>query len=292
MRRERIGELGGRASGDGANSNAYASTDGDVTRRQEVDATGILTGTIGAARTLTFDRPDKRNAFTSDMYAALTAALAEAQNDAAIRVVLLQGAGGSFAAGNDLRDFLDAPPSGEHSPVVRFLYALVAFDKPHVAAVEGPAIGIGCTMLLHCDLVYAAEESRFQLPFVNLGLCPEAASSYLLPRLAGLQRASELQLLGEPFDAHRARDAGIVNEVLPHEVVRDRALERARALAARPPAAVKCTRDRIRTGLRERLEEVLGTEIDIFSRRLVSLEAKEAFQAFVEKRPPDFEGLE
>ena len=253
---------------------------------------GILIGTHGAVRTLTFDRPDKRNAFTTDMYVALTAALEDAQSDAAIRVVLLQGSGGSYTAGNDLHDFLEAPPSGEHSPVVRFLYALVAFDKPLVAAVEGPAVGIGCTMLLHCDLVYAAEESRFQLPFVNLGLCPEAASSYLLPRVAGLQRASELLLLGEPFDAMRAREAGIVNEVLPHEVVRDRALERARALAARPPAAVKCTRDLIRAGLRERLDEVLGTEIEIFARRLVSPEAKEAFQAFVEKRPPQFEGLE
>lgn len=252
---------------------------------------GIQVGTEGAVRTITFDRPEKRNAFTSEMYADLTDALEAADRDDAVRVVLLQGAGGAFTAGNDLHDFLEAPPSGEHSPVVRFLYALVAFDKPLVAAVEGPAVGVGCTMLLHCDLVYASEDCRFQLPFVNLGLCPEAASSYLLPRVAGLQRASELLLLGEPFDALRAREAGIVNEVLPHEVVRDRALERARSLAARPPAAVKCTRDLLRTGLRERLEEVLGAEIQVFAGRLVSPEAKEAFQAFVEKRPPDFEGL-
>jgi enoyl-CoA hydratase/carnithine racemase len=252
---------------------------------------GIAVGTHGAVRTLTFDRPEKRNAFTADMYEQLVAALEEAAGDENVRVVLLEGAGGSFTAGNDLHDFLEAPPSGEHSPVVRFLYALIGFDKPMVAAVEGPAVGIGCTMLLHCDLVYASEDARFQLPFVNLGLCPEAASSYLLPRVAGLQRASELLLLGEPFDALRARDAGIVNEVLPHEVVRDRALERARALAARPPAAVRGTRDLIRAGLRDRLEDVLGTEIELFARRLVSPEAKEAFSAFVEKRPPDFSNL-
>ena len=252
----------------------------------------IQVGTHGAVRLLTFDRPEKRNAFTGAMYEALTAALQEAADDAAVHVVLLQGAGGAFTAGNDLHDFLEAPPSGEHSPVVRFLYALASFDKPLVAAVEGPAVGIGCTMLLHCDLVFASEDTRFQLPFVNLGLCPEAGSSFLLPRVAGLQRASELLLLGEPFDALRAREAGIVNEVLPHEVVRDRALERARALAARPQAALKCTRDLIRAGLRERLEEVLGAEIQTFSRRLVSAEAKEAFQAFLEKRPPDFSQCE
>ncbi len=248
---------------------------------------GILIADHGAVRALTFDRPEKLNAFTADMYSALTAALHDANHDDGVRVIVLQGAGGAFTAGNDLRDFLDAPPSGEHSPAVRFLYGLVACDKPLVAAVEGPAVGIGCTMLLHCDLVYASEDARFQLPFVNLGLSPEAASSYLLPRVAGLQRASELLLLGEPFSAHRAREAGIVNEVLPHEAVRDRALERAAALAARPAAAVAATRELLRASLRETLEDVLGTEIEVFAGRLASPEAKEAFRLFIESHASD-----
>src|SRR5579859_2852641 len=158
-------------------------------------------------------RPQRKNALTLAMYAAMTEALEAAGRDDAVRAVLIRGEGGSFTSGNDLGDFMQSPPTDENSPVLRFLAKLSAFDKPLVAAVEGHAIGIGTTMLLHCDLVYAAPSARFQLPFVNLALVPEAASSFLLPRLAGHVHAAELLFFGEPFDAATARDLGIVNAV-------------------------------------------------------------------------------
>jgi len=248
----------------------------------------IGAATDGAVRVLTIDRPEKKNAFTGAMYAALTDELVAADADPAVRAIVLQGAGGAFTAGNDLQDFLASPPSGDDSPVVRFLCTLPRLATPLVAGVEGPAVGVGCTLLLHCDLVYASEDARFALPFVNLGLCPEAASSLLLPRLAGLQRASELLLLGEPFDAARAHEVGIVNEVLPRGAVQARARERARALASRPPAALRATRALVRAGLQQAVEDRLRAELRVFAERLSSPEAREAFTAFLEKRPPDF----
>ncbi|HLT36327.1 MAG TPA: enoyl-CoA hydratase, partial [Enhygromyxa sp.] len=188
--------------------------------------------------TISFNRPRKKNALTVAMYEAIVAGFEAARSRADVRVILLRGSDGVFTAGNDLADFMQAPPTGPDSPVARLLRSLVACEKPMVAAVQGVAIGIGVTMLLHCDLVYAGEGARFQLPFVNLGLCPEAGSSYLLPRLMGHQRAAELVLLGEPFSARVAHECGLVNQVLADEAVIDRAKQIAGILAKKPPNAV------------------------------------------------------
>ncbi|MGZ5662668.1 MAG: enoyl-CoA hydratase-related protein, partial [Usitatibacter sp.] len=175
----------------------------------------ILTGRDGPILDIEFNRPQKKNAFTSDMYEALAAALGEAERDDSVRVVVFHGAAGIFTAGNDIEDFAKRPPQGEDSPVFRFLEAASRAPKPLVAAVDGPAVGIGTTLLLHCDLVYAGEDARFRLPFASLGLVPEFASSYLLPLVAGYQRAAELLLLGEAFDAQKAYAAGFVTKVVP-----------------------------------------------------------------------------
>lgn len=233
-------------------------------------------------------RPEKKNALTLAMYDALREALERAEADADVRVVLLHGTPEAFTAGNDLADFVLNPPRDEDSPVFRFLRALVAAEKPIVAAVAGPAVGIGTTALLHCDLVYAAPDARFALPFVNLGLCPEAASSYLLPLAVGLPRASAWLLLGEPFSAEEALRAGLITEVVPANELLAHATERAEALAAKPPASVRLTKRLLRTAHAEAVGRALETEAAAFRERLRSEEAAEAFQAFFEKRPPDF----
>jgi enoyl-CoA hydratase/carnithine racemase len=233
--------------------------------------------------TLTFNRPEKKNAFTHEMYAAAADTLHQADGNAEVRVVLLTGAGGTFTAGNDIGDFLEHPPTGEDSAVFRYLRTLSRFTKPVVAAVTGPAVGIGTTMLLHCDYVLAGEKARFHLPFVNLGLCAEGASSVLLPRVAGLALASELLLLGEPFDAATALRAGIINKVVPDASLADAAMERARALASRPLEALKVTKRLVREPLRAEVEAALKREGAEFVQRLQSDEAKEAFMAFMSR---------
>jgi len=235
---------------------------------------------------LTLDRPEKKNALTRAMYARLADALAEAAEDADVRAVVLSGRDGVFTGGNDLMDFVQEPPTGPESPVFRFLHGAVAFPKPLVAAIAGPAIGIGTTILLHCDLAYAAPDARFKMPFVDLGLVPEAASSLLLPRLAGRARASELLLFGEAFSAETAREVGLVNEVVADPVAR--ALERARALAQKPPEAVRQTKALLRHDAADATGEALAREGALFVERLASPEAQEAFTAFFEKRAPDF----
>lgn len=238
--------------------------------------------------TLTFNRPKKKNAFTIAMYAALADAIAAARERSDIRVVLLRGSDGVFTAGNDLMDFMRAPPTGPESPVARFLQQLFDCEKPVVAAVCGPAIGIGVTMLLHCDLVYAGESARFHMPFVNLALCPEAGSSFLLPRLMGYQRAAELILLGEPFSAQHAHDYGFVNQVLADAAVVDRASSIAASLAKKPPAALRASKRLMRAGYRDKLDAAVAAEYVVFAEALRSPEAAEAFQAFFAKRAPDF----
>lgn len=228
-------------------------------------------------------RTDKKNALDIEMYDAIRVALEEAASDAEVRVVLLAGADGMFTAGNDIADFLNNPPTGEDSPVFRFLDALMGFEKPIVAAVDGIAVGVGTTMLLHCDLVVASERARFRLPFVNLGLVPEAASSYLLPRLAGVQRALELFLLGEFFDARAAREAGLVNAVVPPESVESEALEFAGAIANKPPEAVRLTKKLVRGPIAGEVRAASNREAEIFFERLRSPEAREAFGAFMKK---------
>jgi enoyl-CoA hydratase/carnithine racemase len=237
---------------------------------------------------ITIERPEKMNALSPAMYDALAEAIAHAEGDPDIRVILLQGGGGCFTSGNDLNDFVDSPPAGEESPVFRFLRAISTAEKPIVAAVSGPAVGIGTTMLLHCDLVYAGEGARFELPFVNLELCPEAACSLLLPQLVGHQRAAELLLLGEPFGAERAREIGLVNVVFPDGELPQQALGLARKLAQRPPASVRLTKALLKKGSQRAVAETMVEEGRHFLQRLSSPEAKEAFAAFFERRRPDF----
>jgi len=234
------------------------------------------------------NRPAKKNALTAGMYRALADALREADRDSEVRAVLVHGVAGAFTAGNDLQDFLANPPRDDSSPAFAFLHALMQVEKPLVAAVNGVAIGIGTTLLLHCDLVYAAEDATFAMPFVNLGLCPEAASSFLLPALAGYQRAAELLLLGEPFDAAKAREVGIVTEVVPPDLVLATAEQAARKLAEKPPASVRLTKRLLKAQTRGMMEAALAQELGEFRERLVSPEAREAFAAFLEKRTPDF----
>ncbi len=248
----------------------------------------LFTATTGSVRTVTFNRPRKKNAFTLDMYRRLADALEHAAAEPAVRVVVLTGAGDCFTGGNDVEDFLNLPDLDHDPPTFRFLRVLAGFPKPLVAAVNGAAVGIGATMLLHCDLVFAASSAVLWMPFTHLALSPEAASSVLLPRLVGLQRAAELLLLGEPFDARRAHKVGIVNEVLPPERLLERVAERAAALAALPPASVRAAKELMREGLRREVEEAMEREAQAFRERLVSPEAREALTAFLEKRAPDF----
>ena len=248
----------------------------------------VLTAREGALQRIQINRPEKKNALTADMYAAIAQAIMAADADAGVRVVLIHGAGDAFTAGNDLQDFLANAPRYADAPVFRFLNAISHVEKPMVAAVSGVAVGVGTTMLLHCDLVYAAEGTKFALPFVNLGLCPEAASSFLLPAIVGYQRAAELLLLGEPFDAAQAHEIGIVTEVVPAENLMMRAGDAAKRLAEKPAASVRVTKQLMKRAWMPAIDAALAEEIRNFGERLGSPEAKEAFSAFLEKRKPDF----
>jgi len=248
----------------------------------------ILTETEGGVLRMTFNRADKKNAITAAMYQALAHALRHAERDNAVRVALIHGAPDVFTAGNDLQDFLASPPRTADAPVFQFLRAVHEFPKPLLAAVSGLAVGIGTTMLLHCDLVYCAPGTRFSLPFVNLGLCPEAGSSFLLPRLAGYQKAAELLMLGEPFAAETAKEIGLVNAIVPTEALVATSMATARKLAAKPAASLRETKMLMKQGLHEAVKLAMGDESEAFRERLESPEAKEAFTAFLEKRQPDF----
>ena len=241
--------------------------------------------------TLTFHRVDKKNAFTQAMYSQLAQALTDAAADAATRVVLLQGDATVFSAGNDIGDFLNHPPSNEEAPVFRFLRALASFPKPLVAAVCGPAVGIGTTMLLHCDLVYAGDNAAFALPFVNLGLCPEAGSSLLLAQTLGYHRAAEALLLGEPFLAEAALEVGLVNRVVPPTECNSVAQAQARKLAAKPLASLIATKRLMKQPQHQRVLDTISEEAKVFAQMLQEPAAREAFGAFMEKRRPDFSQL-
>jgi enoyl-CoA hydratase/carnithine racemase len=241
--------------------------------------------------TLTFNRSERRNALTVAMYQETVRLLAAAEADDSVRVIAFTGAGGSFTSGNDLSDFLGTPPAGPESPVFQLLTALVDARKPLIAVVPGHAIGIGVTMLLHCDLVYASADAKFQLPFVNLGLCPEGASSLLMPRLMGQARAAELLLFGEPFAAKQAEAVGLVNRVLPPAELVAFATERARSLAEKPLGSLRLTKDLLKHGIREEIHAALAREGVQFIERLGSPAATEAFTAFFEKRKADFRSV-
>lgn len=237
-------------------------------------------------------RPEKKNALTSEMYRALSAALARAESDGQVRAVLIHGRPDCFCAGNDLNDFLQRPSQAGEPPAIAFLKGIAAARKPIVAAVGGPAVGIGTTMLLHCDFVYAAPNTRFQLPFVPLGIVPEAASSLLLPMLAGHRRAAELFLLGRPFDADKAAAAGIVTGIVPEATLIEHARGIGRALSELPPASVRLTKELMKRHLAPAVAERMQMEGRLFQERLSSPEAVEAFTAFFEKRKPDFSRFE
>ena len=244
----------------------------------------IKTATHQGVTTLEIARPEKKNALTAAMYQAMADALRAAQADPEVRSVLITGQPGIFTAGNDLEDFLQRKATDE-SQAMRFLRVISAFEKPVVAAVAGHAVGIGTTMLLHCDLVYAADNAKFQLPFVNLALCPEAASSLLLPRAAGHRRAAELLMLGDPFDAAKAVGAGIVNEILPADRLMEHAFAKARALAGKPATALAVTKALMRRPVRAEIDEAMREEAIHFADLVAAAPAKEIFAAFLEKRP-------
>jgi len=248
----------------------------------------IITNQVDGLLTIEFNRPDKKNAITAAMYQTMARVLQEAENEAAIRVILLIGKPGIFTAGNDLEDFLKHPPQGMDSPVVQFMRALSHHAKPVVAVVAGNAVGIGTTMLMHCDLVYAAEDAKFALPFASLGLCPEFASSLMLPQIAGYQRAAEKLLLGEAFSAQEAHAMGLVNRVLPADELHAFAYAQIAKLAALPPASLRITKQLMKGHQSVAIDTKMREELRLFSERLSSPEAKEAFTAFFQKRKPDF----
>ena len=242
----------------------------------------------GPVLAITLNRPDRRNAITVAMYAALAEAIESAAGDPAIRIITARGEGQDFAAGNDLADFLEAVPRGdEEIPVWRLLRAIAECETPVVAAVHGNCVGIGTTMLLHCDLVIADETARFSMPFVDLGLVPEAASSMLFPRLAGRRRAARYLLLSEPFGADEALDIGLVSHVVPAGG-QDEAMEHVvAALLAKPAEALRRTQHLLRYATREETLERMRLESSEFAERLTSQEVKEAITAFFEKRKAD-----
>jgi len=233
-------------------------------------------------------RLDKKNALTGAMYRAMQKALEDADADPGVRAILVHGARDCFTAGNDLKDFLDRSANGGPSSAFGFISTLPKVKKPLIAAVGGNAVGVGTTMLLHCDFVYAAPNAKFHMPFVPLGLVPEAGSSLLLPMIAGYQRAAELLLLGRPFDATKAQAAGIVTEVVPEAELFERARETALALAALPAASVRESKRLMKQAHAALLQQQLAEESKVFAERLQSPEAKEAMNAFFEKRKPDF----
>lgn len=248
----------------------------------------ILMHDEGGVRTITFNRVERKNSITTAMYAQLADAFETAAQDAAVRVVVLQGDAAVFSAGNDIGDFLQQPPSTQDAPVFRFLRAIATFPKPVVAAVCGPAVGIGTTMLLHCDLVYAGDNAAFSMPFVNLGLCPEAASSLLVPQMMGYHRAAEALLLGEPFMAEAALEVGLVNRVVPPTECNAIAQAQARKLAAKPLSALIETKRLLKQGQTAAVLERMAEEGVSFGRMLREPAAREAFSAFMAKRSPDF----
>ena len=248
----------------------------------------ILVSRDGAVTTIEFNRPQRRNAITSAMYTELTEALREAEADDGVRAVIFRGKADVFTAGNDIEDFIQRPPDADETPVFHFLRTVAHATKPLVAAVNGPAVGIGTTLLFHCDLVYAGDNARFQLNFTSLGVVPEFGSTYLLPLIAGYRRASELLLLGEPFGADKAFAAGIVTQVLPAGDTFEAAAQAAAKLASLPPESIRLTKELIKDGHRAAIDKQLQKEGDHFRRMLGKPAAREAMRAFMEKRRPDF----
>jgi len=250
----------------------------------------IIAERSGSTLRVQLNRPAKKNAMTSSMYVTLADVLNDAAKDERVRVVLWHGAGESFCAGNDIEDFLKNPPGPGNFPQARLMNALVDFDKPLIAAVQGAAIGGGTTMLTHCDFVYAGESAKFAMPFVNLALVPEFGSSFSLPARIGHLRAAELILLGQPFDARKAADLGLVTQVVSDQNLLATATETARKLAAKPAAALQASKKLMKQSFREQIKAAMHAENEEFSVQVRSEDAREALAAFLQKRPPNFNG--
>ncbi|MFT5510536.1 MAG: enoyl-CoA hydratase/carnithine racemase [Hyphomicrobiaceae bacterium] len=246
-------------------------------------------------QTIRIQRPEKKNALLPAMYQAMYEALVDGDESSDVRAHILIGSGGVFSAGNDIKDFMsrakDGVPQVGETPVHRFIGYLPRVEKPLIAAVDGLAVGVGVTLLFHCDLVYASPSAKLITPFLDLGLVPEAGSSLLAPRRMGHTRAFEMLALGEAFSGERAREAGLVNAVVAADELEATARAAALRLAAKPPAALKIARDLMRGASVDEIVERLEAESKLFAGRMASPEAKEAFQAFVEKRPPNFNAL-
>ncbi|SDY03604.1 Enoyl-CoA hydratase/carnithine racemase [Collimonas sp. OK242] len=248
----------------------------------------ILTSKENGILTIEFNRLEKKNAITAAMYQTMVDALKDAETDSAVRAILFVGKPQIFSAGNDLEDFMKNRSTGSDSPVFQFLWQISHASKPMVAAVAGAAVGIGTTLLMHCDLVYAADNARFSMPFTQLGLCPEAASSLILPQIAGYQRAAEKLLLGEAFTADEAAAMGLVNKVLPAQELLAFAQAQVAKLVALPAASIRITKSLMKGGQTAAVEARMKQEIAHFGAMLTAPEAAEAFMAFFEKRKPDF----
>jgi len=248
----------------------------------------IKTATLNGVATIEIARPEKKNAITGAMYRAMADGIDAAATDPAVRAVLITGQPGIFTSGNDIEDFMQRPTDGAEAPAIVFMRALLGCDKPVVAAVTGAAIGIGTTLLLHCDFVYVSDEARLAMPFVSLGLVPEFASSLVVPQLMGNVRAAEKILLGDPFTGAEAVECGIANAVLPANEVVLHARRVAERFNALPPGAVQESKRLLRRARAAAVMETIGVESEIFARRLRSPEAQEAFSAFFQKRKPDF----
>lgn len=251
----------------------------------------ILSSIENGILTLEFNRPERKNAITAAMYQSMADALTAAETDTAVRAILLAGKPEIFTAGNDLEDFMKTAPTGgaiEDRSVYKFMMALSGASKPVVAAVAGNAVGIGTTLLMHCDLVYAADNAKFSMPFVQLGLCPEFASSLLLTQIAGYPRAAEKLMLGEAFGAQEALDMGLISKVLPVDELRAYAEGQAAKLVALPASAIRVTKELMKAARKAPTSETIAAENIHFSKMLSSPEAKEAFMAFFQKRKPDF----
>ncbi len=252
----------------------------------------ILTNKENGVLTITFNRPGKKNAITSAMYQAMADALQAAQSDSEVRVILFTGLDGIFTAGNDLEDFMknssQLTTDGESSSIIQFMRALSGAGKPVIAAVSGLAVGIGTTMLMHCDLVYLADDAKLVMPFSQLGLCAEFSSSLLLQRIAGYHRAAEKLLLGEAFGAQEALEMGMANKVVPAAELLNYAQAQAAKLVALPAASLRATKRLMKESQATLVNQVMQDELQQFSKMLSGAEAKEAFMAFFQKRKPDF----
>lgn len=248
----------------------------------------IKTAIVNGVQTIEIARPEKKNALTRAMYQEMADALVAANEDASVRAVLIQGQPSIFTSGNDIEDFMSSPPRDEDAPVFQFMRAMIGCEKPLVAAVNGAAIGIGTTLLLHCDFVYVADDARLAMPFVSLGLVPEFGSSLIVPSLMGPRRAAEKLLLGDPFTGEQAVECGIANAVLPAGEVVNQARRVAERFNKLAPSAVRESKKLMRRVSQEQLMETIRVEAEVFGARLRSPEAIEAFQAFFQKRQPDF----